>query len=178
MKNNPLRALIAPLTLAASLLFLLAACGGGGGDGGGDDGGGGGGGGNPGVVGLSQTGSTNSHNDSRRGTRCADCHTNGPGTGVFITAGTSISGTGGFVEYYEESNRTTLRARLEIDAYGNFYTVTEIDLLTPNSMDFSLGTYVTIVMPNGTRRNMTGVISHTTASCNECHTSGGSRSPL
>jgi len=59
------------------LALVLTACGGGGDsnleNGGGDDG----------VVGLSQHGSTNSHNDSRRGTDCMDCHTRGPWTRGF-----------------------------------------------------------------------------------------------
>ncbi|HEC19211.1 MAG TPA: hypothetical protein ENI97_07690 [Gammaproteobacteria bacterium] len=160
--------------LASISLLILAACGGGGG-GGGDTGGAGG---NPGVLGLSQHGSTNSHSDSRRGSDCMDCHTSGPGTGVFITAGTSISGTGGYVEYYADTARTDLRARLEVDAYGNFYTVTAIDILTPNGSGFSQGAYVSVVMPNGSRRNMPGIVSHTSAGCNACHSSTGTQSPL
>ncbi len=154
------------------LPLVLTACGGGGdsnlGNGGGGDG----------VVGLSQHGSTNSHNDSRRGTDCMDCHTSGPGTGVFVTAGTSIGATGGYVEYYADSARTDLRAKLEVDAYGNFYTVTAIDILTPNMSGLSQGAYVTIVMPGGATRNMPGIVSHTTAGCNDCHSVAGSRSPL
>jgi len=156
------------LTLFA---LLLAACGGGGG---GDSSGGG----VNGVVGISQTGSTNSHNDSRRGTDCMGCHTSGPGTGVFITAGTSIQAINGFVEYYADSGRTDIRARLPVDAYGNFYTVTAIDILTPNISGFSQGAYMRVVMPDGSQRNMSGLVSHTTAGCNSCHRSGGSRSPL
>jgi hypothetical protein len=144
-------------------LLLLTACGGGGG---------GGGGGVAGVVGLSQHGSTNSHTDSRRGSNCFDCHTNNPGngtgTGVFITAGTT-GATNGFVEYYADSGRTVLRARLEVDGNRNFYTVTPIDILTPNGSGFSQGAYVTIVTSGGARRNMSGSISHTTAGCNQCH---------
>lgn len=158
-------------TVIATLL-LLTACGGGGGGGGGGNGGGA-------VVGLSQHGSTNSHNDSRRGTDCMGCHTSsGPGSGAFITAGTSMTAAGGYVEYYADMARTDLHARLEIDAYGNFYTVTAIDLLTPNGSGFSPGAYVTIVMPNGSRRNMPGNISHTSASCNECHSAAGTQSSL
>lgn len=154
------------LILVSIYALLLTACGGGG---------------NPGVVDLSQTDSTNSHTDNRRGTNClqSDCHTSGgAGTVVFITAGTSISATNGFVEYYADLARTDLRARLPVDAYGNFYTVTAIDILTPNMSGFSLGAYMTIVMPNGSTRNMSGIVSHTTAGCNSCHRSGGSRSPL
>ena len=149
---------------------LLTACGGGGG--------GGGTGGNPGVLGLSQHGSTNSHTDSRRGTDCMNCHTSGPGTGVFVTAGTSISATGGYVEYYADQARTDLRARLEVDANGNFYTVTAIDVLTPNGSGFSPGAYVTVVTAGGTHRNMPGQVSHTSAGCNQCHSGPGSQSPL
>lgn len=169
------------LILVSISTLLLTACGGGGGgnDGGGE---GGSGGGNPGVVGLSQTGSTNSHNDNRRGIDCFGCHTsnpgNGTGTGTFITAGTSIQAINGFVEYYADVARTDMRARLPVDAYGNFYTVTAIDILTPNGMGFSLGAYMTIVMPNGSTRNMSGLVSHTTSNCNFCHRTGGSRSPL
>jgi len=153
------------------LALVLTACGGGGdsnlGNGGGDDG----------VVGLSQHGSTNSHNDSRRGTDCMDCHTSGPGTGVFVTAGTAIGATD--VEYYADSARTDLRASLEVDAYGNFYTVTAIDILTPDMNEFSQGAYVTVVMPGGgTTRDMPGIVSHTTAGCNDCHSVAGSKSPL
>ena len=107
-----------------------------------------------------------------------DCHTSGPGVGVFITAGTSVGAAGGYVEYYADMARTDLRAKLEVDAYGNFYTVTAIDILTPDMSGFSLGAYVSIVMPGGAIRNMPGIVSHTTAGCNECHSVSGSRSPL
>jgi len=171
--------LLAVLSISA---LLLTACGGGGGGDSDPSGGGGGGGNNPGVVGISQTGSTNSHNDSRRGTDCMGCHTSGPGTGVFITSGTSIPAINGFVEYYADLARTDRRARLPVDAYGNFYTVTAIDILTANipigNGFASLGGYVTIVMSNGSRRNMPGSISHTTAACNFCHSGPGARSPL
>jgi len=159
----------------SALLFVLTACGGGGGN---NLGNGGGSSGSGGVVGLSKNGSTNSHNDSRRGTNCMNCHTSGPGTGVFITAGTSIGATGGYVEYYADMARTDLRAKLEIDAYGNFYTVTAIDILTPGTNGFSEGAYVTIGMPSGAIRNMPGIVSHTTAGCNDCHSATGSESPL
>ena len=156
----------------ASLLLLTAS---GGGGGVGDNGR------NPAVAGLSQTGSTNSHTDSRRGSNCFDCHTsnpgNGTGTGTFITAGTT-GAANGFIEYYSDSARTNLRARLEVDGNNNFYTVTAIDILTPNGSGFSQGAYVTIVTSGGSRRNMGGIVSHTTAGCNECHRSGGVRSPL
>lgn len=165
------------LTLSAiciASLLLLTACGGGGS--------GGGSGGGAGVVGLSQTGSTNSHTDSRRGSDCFDCHTNPPtgngtGNGTFITAGTT-GAVNGFVEYYSDSARTNLRARLEVDGNNNFYTVTPIDILTPNGSGFSQGAYVTIVTSTGSRRNMPGVISHTSAGCNDCHSGPGSQSPL
>ncbi len=156
------------------LALVLTGCGGGGGGNGNP----GGGSGDGGVVGLSQNGSTNSHNDNRRGTDCMNCHTNGPGTGAFITAGTSIGAAGGSVEYYADMARTDLRAKLEVDAYGNFYTVTAIDILTPNNMNLSQGAYITIVMPNGSTRNMPGIVSHTSASCNVCHSTGGTQSPL
>ncbi len=166
-----------PLILSISVLFfMLTACGSGSGNGklgngsNNDDGG---------VIGLSQKGSTNSHNDSRRGANCMECHVNGgPGTGAFVTAGTAIQATGGYVEYYADLARTDLRARLEVDAYGNFYTVNAIDLLTPNMSGLSPGAYITIVMPGGTTRNMPGAVSHTSASCNVCHSAGGTQSPL
>ncbi|MCF6336809.1 MAG: hypothetical protein L3J84_02485 [Gammaproteobacteria bacterium] len=151
------------------LPLLLTACGGGGDSNLGNDGG---------VVGLSQHGSTNSHNDSRRGTNCMDCHTSGPGTGIFVTAGTSIGGVGGYVDYYADMARTDRRARLEIDAYGNFYTVTAIDILTPDNSGLSPGAYITVVMPGGATRDMPGVVSHTSASCNVCHSVSGTQSPL
>ncbi len=153
------------------LLHVLTACGGGG------DSHLGNGGGGSGVVGLSQHGSTNSHNDSRRGTDCMDCHTSGPGTGVFVTAGTAIGAID--VEYYADSARTDLRASLEVDAYGNFYTVNAIDILTPDMNGFSQGADVTVVMPGEVTRDMSGIVSHTTAGCNDCHNSiAGPRSPL
>lgn len=171
-QSSPLS--VALTALAIFSLLLLTACGGGGGGGGGS----GGSGGVVGVTGLSQTGSTNSHNDSRRGTDCLDCHTTGgSGTGVFVTAGTT-SASNGFVEYYADPARTDLRARLEVDGYGNFYTVTAIDILTPNGSGFSQGAYVTIVTSGGSRRNMPGVISHLSAGCNECHSGPGTQSPL
>lgn len=131
-----------------------------------------------GIVGLSLHGSTNSHTDSRRGQDCMICHTSGPGTGVFITSGTSISDAGGYAEYYADSARTDLRARLEVDAYGNFYTVTPIDILTPNGSGLSQGAYISVVSANGARRNMPGAVSHISSSCNECHTVAGSSPPL
>ena len=160
-------ALLSAFSIAT--LLLLTACGGGGG-------GGGSGGGNPGTEGISETGSTNSHNDTRRGQDCMDCHTSGPGTGIFITAGTTGS-SNGFVEYYADIARTDLRARLPVDGYGNFYTVTPIDILT-NTGGGSLGAYVTIVTSTGGTRNMPGVISHLSAGCNDCHSGPGTQSPL
>lgn len=158
-------ALLSAFSIAT--LLLLTACGGGGG-GDSDNGG------TLGVVGLSQHGSSNSHNDSRRGQNCFNCHTNPPGngtgTGTFITAGTTTSTIGGYIEYFSDSGRNNLVARLEIDAYGNFYTVTPITELTPDPMSgFSLGTYVSVVTAGGSRRNMGVAVSHTTAGCNECH---------
>jgi len=171
-----------------ALLLLLTACGGGGG-GDGDDGGDGDGGGGGGVAGLSQHGSTNSHTDNRRGDNClkSGCHSaGGSGTGVFITAGTAMSAIGGYIEYYSSDtlrDPSTLVAKLQIDAYGNFYTVTPIDVLTPNipngSGGFaSQGGYVTVVSPGGTKRNMSGLITHTNSGCNFCHRLGGVKSPL
>ncbi len=163
-----------PLALSISVLSsMLTACGsenGKLGSGGNDDGG---------VVGLSQKGSTNSHNDSRRGANCGECHVNGgPGTGAFVTAGTSIQAAGGYVEYYADLARTDLQATLEIDAYGNFYTVSAIDILVPDMNGFSQGAYITIAMPGEAARNMPGIVSHTSASCNVCHSVGGTQSPL
>ncbi len=66
------------------------------------------------------------------------CTRGGSGTGVFITAGTSIGGAGGYVEYYADMVRTDQRVKLEIDAYGNFYTVTAIDILIPNNIAIAL----------------------------------------
>jgi len=154
------------------LSLVLTACGGGGDSNLGNDGGG--------VVGLSQHGSTNSHNDSRRGIDCMSCHSSGgSGTGVFVTAGTSVGGAGGYVDYFADMARTDRGARLEIDAYGNFYTVTAIDILTPDNISgFSPGAYITVVMPGGVTRNMPGSVSHTSASCNVCHSAGGTQSPL
>jgi hypothetical protein len=159
-------------------LLLLTACGGGGG--------GGGEGGIAGVVGLSQHGSTNSHTDSRRGDNClkSGCHaTGGAGTGIFITAGTATSAIGGYIEYYSSNtlrDNSTLVAKLQVDANGNFYTVTAFPALTPDPMSgFSTGAYVTVVTANGARRNMSGIISHTqtSAGCNNCHRVGD-RGPL
>ena len=166
-------ALLSAFSIAT--LLLLTACGGGGGSG-------------SGVVGLSQHGSTNSHTDSRRGDNClkSGCHaTGGTGTGVFITAGTATSAIGGYVEYYSSDtlrDSSTLVAKLQVDAYGNFYTVTGFGALTPNGAGFSPGAYVTVVTSSGTRRNMSpGVISHyqTSAGCNNCHNNTvGPRTPL
>ena len=150
-------ALLSAFSIAT--LLLLTACGGGGG---GDDD-------NGSVAGLSQHGSTNSHNS---GQNCFNCHTddpgNGTGEGTFITAGTATSAIGGYVRYYSDIARTDLLAELEIDAYGNFYTVTAIDDLIPMPT-FSVGTYVSVFPAGGSRRDMGVKVSHSTAGCNECH---------
>ena len=155
--------LFATFSLAA--LLLLAACGGGGGSGGGG----------AGVVGLSQHGSTNSHNG---GTDCLSCHSPGnSGTGNFATAGTASGSSGETVRFYSDSSRNNLVAKLEIDAYGNFYTVTEIDELVYNpTLGYTPGVYVSIT--NGSNeRDMPGIITDN-PSCNFCHSGPGTQSPL
>jgi hypothetical protein len=117
------------------------------------------------------------------------CHaTGGAGTGVFITAGTAMSAIGGYIEYYSDDllrDNSTLVARLEVDANGNFYTETTFDALTPSILIggtlYSPGAYVTRVTSSGTKTRMSpAVISHepTSAGCNECHRTGGVKSPL
>lgn len=145
------------VTLSAAL--ALGACGGPAPGGGGD-------GGVSGEYGLSHTGSTRSHNV---GQDCLNCHKEGGiGDGVFSVAGTVYNGatpaTSGSVYLYADLAKTVLVATLEVDAYGNFYTIEPISQLSgPGGV---AGVYAKV---NGT--SMPGVVSN--GSCNECHSPAG-----
>jgi hypothetical protein len=152
--NLALRHLFLPLAAAS----LLTACGGPASSEGGD-------GAVSGEYGVSHTGSTRSHNV---GQDCLNCHkTGGIGDGVFSVAGTVYNGstpaTGGTVYLYADKAQTVLLKTLEVDAYGNFYTIDAIaELSGPGGV---AGVYAKV-----NNSTMPGVISN--GSCNNCHTGG------
>lgn len=151
------------LALSLSAALALGACGGAPSGDGGD-------GGVISEVGVSHTGSRLSHNDSRRGADCMTCHkSGGTGQGVFTVAGTAYNGSSpassGTVYFYTSNSRTTLITTLEVDAYGNFYTVDPISQLTDTGGGVA-GVYV-----NVDSASMPGLVSN--GSCNECHSPDG-----
>jgi hypothetical protein len=150
------------LALILSTALTLGACGGGGGGSGGSDGGG-----DTGEYGISHSGSTRSHN---AGENCMSCHkTGGTGDGVFSVAGTVYNGSSpaasGTVYLYADKAQTMLITTLEVDAYGNFYTIDTVAELTDSGAGIA-GVYAKV---NGS--TMPGVVSN--GSCNECHSPAG-----
>lgn len=105
-----------------------------------------------------------SHN---MGQNCMHCHnTNGKGRGIFMAAGTVYDSLmtsirkNGTIRLYSGPNQTgTLRATIEVDGKGNFYTTENID--------FAGGVYPTITGNSGDVHYMTSSIPM--GQCNSCH---------
>ena len=112
---------------------------------------------------ISSYNSSESHNT---GENCMDCHKSGKsGEGWFTVAGTvyqedkSTAYPNATVKLYTGANETgSLKATLEVDKKGNFYTTENID--------FSNGLYVS-VEGSATTKHMDSSIS--TGKCNSCH---------
>jgi hypothetical protein len=105
-----------------------------------------------------------SHN---MGQNCMRCHTtDGKGQGVFMAAGTvydslfTSTRKNGTVKLYSGPNQTgTLRAIIEVDGKGNFYTTQNID--------FTGGVFPVIIGSSGDIHYMITTISM--GECNSCH---------
>jgi cytochrome c553 len=113
---------------------------------------------------ISSYNSDESHN---MGQNCMNCHnTNGKGAGTFMAAGTvydslmTTTRKNGIVRLYSGPNQTgTLRASIEVDGHGNFYTTENID--------FAGGVYPTVTGSSGDLHFMSETISM--GECNSCH---------
>ena len=107
---------------------------------------------------------TESHNN---GQNCMTCHVSGGGgEGWFIVAG-SVYGKqqantypNATIKLYTKSNGSgTLKASIEVDGLGNFYTTEDID--------FGAGLYPVVVGTNGAANFMQSAIA--TGQCSSCH---------
>ncbi len=113
---------------------------------------------------ISSFNNDESHN---MGQNCMVCHnTNGKGSGVFMAAGTvydslfTSTRKNGTVKLYSGPNQTgTLRATIEVDSKGNFYTTENID--------FTGGVFPVIIGSSGDIHYMIATISM--GECNSCH---------
>ncbi len=112
---------------------------------------------------VSSYSSDESHNN---GKNCMTCHVSGgDGEGWFIVAASVYDETktnpypGATVKLYTEPNGSgTLKATIEVDKKGNFYTTA--------SLDFGSGLYPA-VEGNSTTKYMNSKISN--GQCNSCH---------
>lgn len=112
---------------------------------------------------ISSYSSTESHNN---GQNCMSCHVSGgDGEGWFIVAGSVYDTTltqpftNATVKLYTGPNGTgTIKATLQVDKKGNFYTT--------ESIDFGSGLYPAVVGPTVTKY-MNSTIS--SGQCNSCH---------
>jgi cytochrome c553 len=108
----------------------------------------------------------NSDESHKAGSNCMNCHlSGGPGEGWFTVAGTVYDSTrtdlypGTTVKLYTGPNGTgDLRATLEVDLKGNFYTTEPIE--------FGDGLF-TLVEGDLTTQPMNSKV--TTGACNSCH---------
>ena len=120
---------------------------------------------------MSQTGDTKSHN---AGQNCMNCHkAGGNGDGQFNVAGTvynaQLASTfpNAVIKLYSQANGSgTLRATINGDANGNFFTT--------EAVDFTGGLYPAILGSGTNIKYMSGPI--TSGACSSCH--GGSTSKL
>lgn len=113
---------------------------------------------------ISKNNGDESHN---MGQDCMHCHnSNGKGEGVFMAAGTvydslmTSTRKNGTVRLYSGPNQTgNLRATIEVDGKGNFYTTENID--------FTGGVFPTITGSSGDIHYMSSTTS--IGECNSCH---------
>ncbi len=116
------------------------------------------------VTNISANDTQKSHN---MGKNCMNCHNSGgSGDGIFKAAGTvydSLRATtrpnGSVLLYTGKGGTGTLRAVLQVDGNGNFFTTA--------SIDFTGGLYPTVKSVNGDTHNMPSSI--TGGECNNCH---------
>jgi hypothetical protein len=116
------------------------------------------------VVKISQNGLMESHNE---GQDCMTCHREGEsGTGWFRVAGTvyeenlSSPSPNGIVRLYTGPDGLgSLRATIEVDGKGNFYTT--------ESIEFWNGLYPLVTGASGSSIGMPAPI--TNGACNSCH---------
>ena len=120
---------------------------------------------------ISQAGGNESHN---MGQNCMNCHkSGGEGDGIFKVAGTVYNSlltatySNAVIKLYTLANGGgTLRATINGDAKGNFYTT--------ENVDFTGGLYPAILGSTGNIKYMLEPIN--TGACASCH--GGSTSKL
>ena len=111
---------------------------------------------------ISENGDDDSHN---MGQNCMNCHTNGPGEGVFKIAGTVYDtalvnpNPNSRVEFYDAPTGGNLKYTLEIDANGNFYS--------SEHFDFGTGLYPKVISASGQSRSMNSPF--TGGGCASCH---------
>lgn len=113
---------------------------------------------------ISSYSSSESHNE---GQNCMSCHVSGgDGEGWFSVAGTVYDSNQSnlyprtTVKLYTGVRGTgTLKATVQVDTRGNFYTT--------ESIDFGSGLYVSAVGTTGNEEHMRGKI--TSGQCSSCH---------
>ncbi len=119
--------------------------------------------------GSSNTGGTESH---KTGENCMNCHkSGGEGEGRFTLAGSVFNTqqsaySNAVVKLYSAANGGgTLKATINGDARGNFYTT--------SGVDFSGGLYVAVIGTGGNVVYMNSPV--TSGACNSCHGSSASK---
>ena len=121
------------------------------------------------VSAISVNGGTKSHNN---GTDCMTCHKKsgkGAGAGWFVIAGSVYkpdqitANPNTTIHLYTAQNGGGVEvAKIQVDAYGNFYTT--------DGLDFGNGLYPAVEGASGAISYMNSFTS--TGDCNGCHVSG------
>ena len=119
---------------------------------------------------VSYYSASESHNE---GQNCMSCHVSGgDGEGWFTVAGTvyetnkTTTNPKSTVRFYTGAGGTgTLKATVEVDARGNFYTT--------ESVDFGNGLYTMVESSTGNKEYMAGKV--TSGACSSCHGSSTDR---
>lgn len=108
---------------------------------------------------ISRHGSNASHNN---GQNCMNCHTTGPGSGIFLVAG-SVYDSASNAPYADATIKLYSSGfvikTIEVDAKGNFYTIEAVDFSTPVS--------ASVTGISGSTRNMLSEVPN--GQCNSCH---------
>jgi hypothetical protein len=113
---------------------------------------------------ISRHFSSESHNE---GQNCMSCHVSGgSGEGWFNVAGTvydtnkTIINPNSTIKLYTGTGGTgTLKATVEVDARGNFYTT--------ETVSFGDGLYVVVISAAGNQKHMLSKVS--SGQCSSCH---------
>ena len=113
---------------------------------------------------ISRHSGSESHNE---GQNCMSCHVSGgSGEGWFNVAGTVYDtnktniNPNGTVKFYTGPGGTgTLKATVEVDAKGNFYTT--------EAVSFGDGLYTMVISSAGNKKYMSGKV--TSGQCSSCH---------